>query len=324
MTQENSIKRPLILALGTLVLLAIPQDVTSQESVTAAPRVPIELPLHLKKPLEGTTTTGFPQQSDQHPGPFPFSSVHGFFMLGNENIMLYHSSSFPSINHPYQMIININITPVTASDFYEIAYNTIIETGWTWITHNGEWSGSNPEHIISHDPFTLPHFHAGSVPHLNGDISLMWTESQTYSLYRYIPDVTLTVEKVMYFRRFDLSADYPETLTYLLFGIGNDVYMAHYLTKNSGTKENPHPLAFDDVVRVNRPAWLAGQDDLLESVIEVKIPSISVSTLPTASPLPLDSPINVTVYGHPSLGGNNFTVEVTEGIWFDTHIVNGN
>ena len=323
MTQEHSSNWPLIFALGSLLLMAIPCAANSQELVKVDKSLPIEVPPLVKETLAGKATTVFPQQSDQHHGPFPFASLHGFFMLGNDNIMLYHSSAFASINHPYQMIINVNITPVLSSDQYELAYDALINFGWTWITHNGEWHGGSHEHLVSHEPFTLPHFHAGSVPHFNGDISLLWTDGRGYAVHRYLQDVTLTVEKIMYFRRFDLSADYPETLTYLLFGIGSDVYMAHYLTKNSGTKENPHPLAFDDILRVNRPAWLAGQDDLLESVIEVKIPSVSVTTLPTSSPLPVGTPVNVTVYGHPSLDGNDLTVEVVERIWFDTHIVNG-
>ncbi len=331
MKRQRSLRRPLVLALGGLLLLsAVPHDAYSQESVKAGRRAPLEVPKSLKQSLKTDMSSASRQQADTSgdPDPFPDPGIHGFFMLGKNNVMLYHSSLFHSNNHPYQMITRANIAPAGVADYYSDNYYAQIDTGWMWIAHNAEWNASDV--IIAQEDFVLPNIQAGTVTSFNGEISITARDGSGYpqpSGHDYLSNVTFTLDRVMYFRHYDLSADYPETLTYLLFGIGDeDVYMAHYLTKrneNGMENEPPDPLAFDDVVRIKRPAWLAGEDDVLESVIEVKIPSISVTSLPYFSPLPLNTPIDVTVYGDTSKDGQKYTVEVVELVWFDTQTING-
>ena len=325
MTQQHYLKRPLVLAFGSLLLLlAIPHEAYAQESVKAGRRAPLEVPESLKQPVKGDMGAASRQQADgEDPDPFPEPGVHGFFMFGKDNVMLYHSSVFRSNNHPYQMIIRASLSPTSAADFYRDNYYEQLDLGWMWIAHNAEWDASDT--MVSSTPFILPSIQAGTVTSFNGEISLTARDGSGYPAtgHDYLSNVTFTLDRVMYFRHYDLSAAYPDELTYLIFGIGDeDVYMAHYLTKR-GDGSTPDPLAFDDIVRIKRPWWLADDDDLLESVIEVKVLGLStITSLPRSSPMVLGEPIHVRVYGDTSRDGQPFYVEVLDEVWFDTKTIN--
>jgi hypothetical protein len=288
----------LLLALGVLLLLAPVASTSAQE-----------------EPLFETF---------EHSGPFPAPSGHGFFMFGAEHLMLYHSSVFDATDHSYQMILKANLQPASVRDFYQQNYeNPDYEcstvSGYTWIVHNDS----------PHQHFTLPHLFSGEVASFTGDLKFINTATGQYRhdcpQRESGANATVNVERMMYFRRYDLSADYPDQLTYLLFGMGDDAYMAHYLTKRNSSgsaSAPPDPLAFDDIVRIDRPGWLPpSQEDVFSTVLEVKIPSVSVPTLPTASPLGVQTDHNVTVHGIPSDGGP-LTVHVRKSYRLDTRIIN--
>jgi hypothetical protein len=142
--------------------------------------------------------------------------------------------------------------------------------------------------------------------------------------------IPFTVERVMYYRRFDLSAHDPAEPSYLIFAVDTQVYMAHYLTKRGGSAGSPGARAFDNIVRIVYPDWLPPMpgavlpdgNDLLRAVLEVKLPSVRIDTLPQTSPLqPAVYPLMIN--GASSYQGKSFQASVLRVILFDNQRING-
>jgi hypothetical protein len=94
-----------------------------------------------------------------------------------------------------------------------------------------------------------------------------------------IADVPVSVVRVVYYRPFVAHMPYPETLTYILFGNGDEAHMTNFQTKEP---EFDHILSLSEA-----PKWLP--KSLLEAGILIDIPDIR--TIPSsgrhcANPLP--------------------------------------
>jgi hypothetical protein len=93
-----------------------------------------------------------------------------------------------------------------------------------------------------------------------------------------LEDVDVVVKNVVHFRMFDPSTERPNDLTYILFGTGKELFLAHWISK---------PPEFDQIVSVNldsRPF----SDDQLERGIEVVFerPNSSVSRIKAGERVP--------------------------------------
>ncbi len=242
---------------------------------------------------------------------------HGFFMLGTTSVYFYHSVQFAMENHSYQMIFTVTI-PAGAMTAYvadvQEVQNTDQSGDWVWIFNNGV--GQNPP--LS-QLFTLPQIQIGEVAALTGPISRISTSNPATSV-TIVPEVTVTVERLVYFRHFDYSQAYPNPLPYLIFGDQNGAYLAHYLTKLPD---------FDNLVQLAAPpAWLNPQQ--LEAVAQIDFPTLPFAaptiTIPFVSgPLPPACPLSANTT-YPVLFGGvsdpSFTVDVQSIYWFDVTDVN--
>jgi len=65
------------------------------------------------------------------------------------------------------------------------------------------------------------------------------------------PDVVVNVKRIVHARRFDPAAERPQQLEYILFGAGDEVFLAHRITS---------PPDFDQLIRVRLDRPLSEED----------------------------------------------------------------
>jgi hypothetical protein len=127
-----------------------------------------------------------------------------------------------------------------------------------------------------------------------------------------VADTPVTVERVVAFRHFDLQQNYPESLTYLLFGAGKEAHMGHYQT---------HEPDFDEVITlVEAPPWLPAP--LLEAGVHVNFPDLP--TAPEGKPAYCSSPLLNEDYKVRYSGQDStlYPLKIDRSLWFSTKVTN--
>jgi hypothetical protein len=229
---------------------------------------------------------------------------HGFFMLGTSSVYLYHSAQFTMENHSYQMIFTVGI-PQPALATYAADVEKNAGGGWVWVFVNGIGNTPPPDQL-----FTLPQIQTGEVSALTGSIFRL-PASGSGQQVTVVPQVTVNVERLVYFRHFDYSMSYPAPLPYVLFGDAAGAYIAHYTTRLED---------FDNLAQLAAPpAWLA-MDQLMAGV-QIDFPHVPYEPgqLPAASPLTAGTTYPVLFGGVPD---PSFAVTVASIYWFDVTIIN--
>lgn len=227
---------------------------------------------------------------------------HGFFMLGTGTVFFYHSAQFAMEDHSYQMIFTVTL-PADAMSAYvqDVQQNP---TGFVWVFNNGVGKTPPPDQL-----FTLPQVQIGQVTSLTGSITRISDNLQSSTTI--VADTTVTVERLVYFRHFDYSQDYPNPLPYILFGDETGAYVAHFLTKLKD---------FDNLaVLAAAPAWLEMSQLMAGAPIDFTTVPYTPGTLPSASPLTAGTAYPVEFGG---VGDPSFTVQVQSIYWFDVTVVN--
>lgn len=161
-------------------------------------------------------------------------AYHEFVMFGNDRIYLSHYAMFHSV-HAYQAIIqtsfekgNIDVVKTFLEDrrqhpdrFYTLSP-----------------SKKDSPDTRRRDDWVLPDYiHEGS--EFNADIHWEDHEGQVAFL---LQDVTVKIDKVILFRKFEETDQHHDRLTYLLFGEKGDKYLAHFI---SGMNDFDHIMAVD-------------------------------------------------------------------------------
>lgn len=122
-----------------------------------------------------------------------------------------------------------------------------------------------------------------------------------------VEDTPVTVERVVAYRHFDLQQNYPESLTYVLFGAGDEAHLSHYQTREPD---------FDEVVTLDgSPDWLP--KPLLEAGVHVNFPTLRATPVYCSSPL-LDPVYQVRYCGQPT----EYPLKIDRSLWFSTKVTN--
>lgn len=217
---------------------------------------------------------------------------HGFVMAGTETLFLCHLAMFPMQAHMYQVILEVRL-PEYAMNQY------VIDRKQHW--HEAYILGN-----VEYDLMTLVQIQNGQLKSFIADIFRGMPEDPNKDT-PLIHNVRVTIERIVYFRHFDYNMDYPNSLTYVLFGSGNEAHMTHYMTKEPD---------FNQVLDLaEAPNWLPpGQ---LEAGIQVNIPSLNGHTMFCSNPLTKTS-YEVQFYGQEPL----HTINVGSSYWFSTDSLN--
>jgi hypothetical protein len=241
---------------------------------------------------------------DNHP------HQHAFVMAGRENLFLCHMPMLDWEIHMYQLVLQVRI-PEKDMEEYRQRYDKansdnkffLVNTDSDWMTILELATGQ--KRAFEAGLWDLAYQEPGKKerPWLNID--------------PYIGYTCVTVDRVVHFRHFDLNLNRPRSLTYLLFGQGQEAHLQHYQTIEPN---------FDDVVSLARaPIWLPPAQ--LEAGVHVNFPDLpdSVGVDNCASPLEPGSSHVVQYCGVESWGDvtpDPFEIEIGRNLWFDTAIGN--
>lgn len=174
-------------------------------------------------------------------------SVHGMLLFGNDNLYLSHLPMFHP-PHDYQVILKIALSEEAKSTYFTAKKNDPQESVYTIVPE----VFSLPDVVLSGQSFKATifkgHFERGGVP---------ITEQ-----------VSVEISEVVYFKKFEPSAQHPEKATYVVFGSGTELFAAHLISVKPD---------FDQIIEVGvHPQLLSALNT--SAYIRVEVPSIDGET----------------------------------------------
>jgi hypothetical protein len=215
---------------------------------------------------------------------------HGFVMAGEQTLFLVHLAMFYMENHRYQLILEASLPAYAMQEYVADRKQNPNEV---YILGN-----------VQTDLMTLPQIQNRQVVTFIADI-FRGMPSDPDKDKPLIHNVEVSIDRIVYFRYFDYSVDYPPTLTYIIFGAGTEAHMTHYLTKQPD---------FEQVLDLALPPdWLDIQH--LQAGVAINIPSLP-NTLSCSNPL-VEPTYNVQMGGTGS-----YVIEVGTSYFFDTGSLN--
>ncbi len=146
------------------------------------------------------------------------ASVHGMLLFGANTIYLSHLPMFMS-PHNYQVLLEATLTGdgVDPQELYVQDRETTGEKVYTLVPEKFVLSdlasegASRPRRRSFKGTIFHGHFEREGTP--------------------IVEDITVTIERVLHFRKFDPDAEGLEHLQYLLFGKAGELYLAHLVTR---------------------------------------------------------------------------------------------
>ena len=212
--------------------------------------------------------------------------IHGFVIMGNRSLFLEHIPMFNMENHEYQCILRASLP----SD----AMQTI-----------NDQRQKNPNiplvlANLSTDLYILPEVASGHRTSFEGEI-LIWEMDDPEKNPRLIPQVPVTIEHVVHYRHFAMQMSHPSSLSYLLFGREDEVFLSHYMNKSP---DFMHLLQL-----VEQPSWLSPVQ--AEASVLINFPKMSSEISNEQNPL-TESSYEVQYEGKTSL----YKITVQKDIWW--------
>jgi hypothetical protein len=232
----------------------------------------------------------------QHPSKSPIANEpdqHGFVMIGLETLFLDHLAMFPMKDHMYQLILGVTL-PSYAMERY--VADRKAHPDEVYILGNSQY-----------DLMTLPQIHVGELRSFTADIfrGLPEDPNTTPPL---IHNVAVHIDRVVHYRHFDFSMDYPPYLTYVVYGAGREAHLSHYMTKDP---DYQHVLDLAEL-----PEWLPPLQ--LQAGAEIDFPA-----LPYTGKTYCENPFTVPEYEVTFQGQQQrFPVRIGKSYYFDTGSLN--
>lgn len=255
---------------------------------------------------------------------------HAFTMAGRNCLFLCHMPMLDMETHMYQIVLQVRL-PEDAMQCYREMYDRQ-DPGDTFFLVNQET-----------DQMSLLELATGRRRTFCADV---WSRATVRPGQKippwldrdpFIKGVRIDVERVVYFRHFDLNFSRPRSLTYVLFGSGREAHLYHV---QSAQPDFDHVLTLTEA-----PSWLPCEDDdyrpQLEAGIHVNIPALSNTpgnffslNAGPRSPLEPGCTYDVQYFGmdrvvqHSPDGGfvevevPTYPVTIARSLWFNTSICN--
>jgi hypothetical protein len=218
---------------------------------------------------------------------------HGFVMNGLETIFLDHLAMFSMQDHMYQAILEVSLPPYAMSAYLA---DRSANPGEVYILGNSQF-----------DLITMPQIQTGQIVAFVSDV-FRGVPHDPNTETPLIHNVTVTIERVVYFRHFDYVDAFPPLLTYVLYGAGAEAHLSHRMTRE------PDFQQCADLAEP--PAWLPPLQ--LESAVEINFADLAYSGKTPCSN-PLTAPAHDVLYaGQPK----RYPVRVATSCYFDTASLN--
>ena len=186
-----------------------------------------------------------------HPGPAKSGdrpAGHGMVIVGEQAVFLSHLPMFMS-PHDYQVILEATLTKPGAdpqADYVEDRRRTGARL-----------------YTLPPESFVLPELvpeHPGDQPRrrsFQGEVVRHHFERREPKPVSVGSGVTVTVTNVVYFQKFNPDAEQPDRLRYLLFGKGQELFLAHVITS---------PPDFDQILSTKIPDHQFTDEELRHGV----------------------------------------------------------
>lgn len=237
-------------------------------------------------------------------GSIPYeASQHAFVMAGKKTLFLCHLTMLHMEEHEFEFVIRASLTPEALK----------------------AWQADQRQHPdetyflgnVESDLMTIPDLAIGARTSFKASIWAGIPIKHTYKVWPWkgikpiVADTPVTVERVVDYRHFDLQLNPAQTLTYMLFGSGDEAHLTHYQT---------HEPDYDEVVTLSKaPPWLP--EPLLEAGVHVNFPALPPA--PPGAPVYCSSPLLNPTYkvqycGQPA----TFPLDIDRSLWFSTKVTN--
>jgi hypothetical protein len=254
--------------------------------------------------------SGDHQQPGEHPHPAHIINTpdqHAFLMLGTNTLFLCHLTMYGMEEHMYQFIVQATL-PVAAMQMF--LHERQKNPAKTYFLGNSD-----------NDLLTVPDLHSGARRSFIADVFRGIPNKPHYDDWPWreqtpvISKVPVTIERVVYFRHFADTFEAPRTLTYVMFGSGNEAHMTNCQTKRPD---------FDHILSLaGAPDWLPARQ--LESGVHVSVnvhreagQAICSNPLPKPTGEPPNADCMVRYRGM----GDELPVRIGFHHWFCTKVSN--
>jgi hypothetical protein len=224
---------------------------------------------------------------------------HAFVMLGERTLFLCHLTMFHDEEHRFQLVLRATLPDYAMQAYLEDRRRNPDQTYFL---------GNSPGDLI-----TVQSLQIGQRIGFIADVFRGIPIRRDYPEWPWkteeplIAQVPLQIDRIVYARHFDFGLGYPEKLTYVVFGSGDEAHLTHYQVKEPD---------FDHVLSLaGAPGWLPPL--ALEAGVHVNFVD-RPHAVPCANPLTARVE-NVTYAGLPA---PIYTVEPGKTYWFSTKIVN--
>jgi hypothetical protein len=150
-------------------------------------------------------------------------SQHAFVMLGENTLFICHLTMYGMEEHNYQLVLEAKLPQEAMRTFVEDRRSHPDKTYFL---------GNSPNDFL-----TVPEMHTGARPYFIADVFRGIPQLPKYETWPWadqtpiVKGVRLDIARVVYFRHLSMSFDAPTTLTYALFGTGQEAHMTNYQTK---------------------------------------------------------------------------------------------
>ena len=175
--------------------------------------------------------------------------LHGMRIVGDESIYLSHMGLFKSSCHDYQGI-------------FEVAFTGQNDPQQKYLNIQKSDPNKNEFTLRPQNDFILPELGSGKTKSFQADLFEGQYERSQTQPKKIAENVTVTVKRVLHFRKFNPGETLPPNLEYLLFGDSKEQYVAHRLTK---------PNNFDQILKLKTPIPLS--DTELSKALPIVFPN---------------------------------------------------
>ena len=224
---------------------------------------------------------------------------HAFVVMGTNTIFLSHLTMFMMEEHEFQLVLRVTLPENVRQLFLA---DRAAHPDETYFLGN-----------IEQDLMTVPELKGGFRGAFLGELYRGIPDKPHYSEWPWkhqTPIATnfrVALDQIVHYRHFDFNMPYPQTLTYALFGAGDEAHLVHFETKEPD---------FDQVLTLaEAPAWLPPQ--LLEAGITINVPQFPGDKVFCANPLTA-STYKVQYQGQDPPR----EIKIGRNLWFCTKITN--
>ena len=151
--------------------------------------------------------------------PHDVPDQHGMFMLGTRTLFLCHMPMFTMENHSYQVILKASLSAKRMAEYRRL-------------------KAKFPDRVFNlinkeDDKYILPSLAAGTRDVFRAEVYCNYSnEGEGGPTELLWDDVWVRVDRVVVFRQFNPSQDYPDPLGYYLFGTEKEAHMAHFIARD--------------------------------------------------------------------------------------------